>query len=314
MLKRSIKKITLSIFALILLFLMYLIPNNKDEEYDYTVEYVNKELITHDIFLLDNNNLLGKTEIIIKETENTKLAKELISNLIIDSPNEDKLPSGFKAFINPNTIINNIEIIDDTIKIDFNEYLLDTKLELEEKTIEAIVYNLTSIENINKVIIYINGIILNYLPKSKITLPSPLTRKFGINKKYDLKNTENISKTTIYYLSKFYNDIYYVPVTKISNSNEDKIDIIIEELKDNKTNLDSYLNYNTKLVGKDFDNNNLYLDFNEYILNDYDSYEVLDEVINTINLSIHDNYDIDNIILKVNGKEIYKNKDKVLNN
>ena len=151
MLRRSLKKITLSIFALILLFLMYLIPTNKDEEYDYTVEYVNKELITHDIFLLDNNNLLGKTEIIIKETEPNKLAKELINDLIIDSPNEDKLPSGFKAFINSNTIINNIEIIDDTIKIDFNEYLLDTKIELEEKVIEAIVYNLTSIENINMI-------------------------------------------------------------------------------------------------------------------------------------------------------------------
>ena len=307
MLRRSLKKITLSIFALILLFLMYLIPTNKDEEYDYTVEYVNKELITHDIFLLDNNNLLGKTEIIIKETEPNKLAKELINDLIIDSPNEDKLPSGFKAFINSNTIINNIEIIDDTIKIDFNEYLLDTKLELEEKVIEAIIYNLTSIENINKVIIYINGIILNYLPKSKITLPSPLTRNFGINKKYDLNSTKNISKTTIYYLSKFNNNTYYVPVTKISNNNDSKINVIIEELRDNKTNLDSYLNYNTKLVSSDFDNNNLILNFNEDILSDYDNYEISNEVINTISLSIRDNYDIDNIVFKVNGKEINKN-------
>ena len=307
MLTRSLKKITLSIFALMLLFLMYLIPNNKEETYDYSIEYVNKELLTHDIFLLDNNNLLGKTEIIIKNNDPAKLAKELINDLIIASPNEDKLPSGFKAFINPNTIINNIEIIDDTIKIDFNEYLLDTKKELEEKVIEAIVYNLTSIENINKVIIYINGIILNSLPQNKINIPSPLTRQFGINKKYDLNNTKNISKTTIYYLSKFNNNTYYIPVTKISNDTNDKIDIIIEELRDNNTNLDSYLNYNTKLVSKSFNDHDLILDFNEYILSDYDNYEILDEVLNTLTLSIYDNYDIDNIVLKVNGKEIYKN-------
>ena len=313
--KRSIKKITLSIFALVLLFLMYLVPNNKDNSYDYSVEYVNKELITHDIFLLDNNNYLAKTEIIVKNKEIDKLAKELIEDLIINSPNEDKIPSGFKAFFNPNTIINNIEIIDDTIKIDFNDSLLDTKLELEEKVIEAIIYNLTSIENINKVIIYINGVILNYLPQSKITIPSPLTRNYGINKRYDLKSTKNITKTTIYYLNKFNDNVYYVPVTKRNNNEKDKIDIIIEELKDSSTiNLDSYLNYNTKLVGKTINDNNIELDFNEYILTDSTNLEILDEVINTISFSIYDNYDIDDIVFKVNGKEIYKNKNKVLNN
>lgn len=313
--KRSIKKITLSIFALVLLFLMYLIPNNKENEYDYSVEYVNKDLMTHDIFLLDNNNYLAKTEIIVKNKEVDKLAKELIENLIINSPNEDKIPSGFKALLNPNTIINNIEIIDDTIKIDFNESLLDTKLELEEKVIEAIIYNLTSIENINKVIIYINGIILNYLPQNKINVPVPLTRNYGINKKYDIKSTKNITKTTIYYLNKFNDNTYYVPVTKISNNEDDKIDVIIEELRDSSTiNLDSYLDYNTKLVNKTINDNSIELDFNESILADKTNLEILDEVINTISLSIHDNYDIDDIIFKVNGKEIYKNKNKVLNN
>ena len=313
--KRSIKKITLSIFALVLLLLMYLIPNNKENEYDYSVEYVNKDLMTHDIFLLDNNNYLAKTEIIVKNKEADKLAKELIENLIINSPNEDKIPSGFKALLNPNTIINNIEIIDDTIKIDFNESLLDTNLELEEKVIEAIIYNLTSIENINKVIIYINGIILNYLPQNKINVPVPLTRNYGINKKYDIKSTKNITKTTIYYLNKFNDNTYYVPVTKISNNEDDKIDVIIEELRDSSTiNLDSYLDYNTKLVNKTINDNSIELDFNESILADKTNLEILDEVINTISLSIHDNYDIDDIIFKVNGKEIYKNKNKVLNN
>lgn len=314
LLKRSIKKIILSSFALLLLFLMYLIPNNKEKEYDYVVEYVNQDLIMHDIFLLDNNNYLAKTEIIVKNKDKKKLAKELIEDLIISSPNEDKLPSGFKAFLNENTIINNIEIIDDTIKIDFNDTLLDTKKLLEEKTIEAIVYNLTSIENINKVLIYIDGIILNYLPKNKINIPSPLTREYGINKEYNIKNTKNITRTTIYYLNKFNNNEYYIPVTKINNNVDDKVKIIVDELKDNTTSLDSYLNYNTKLVNYEINDNKLVMDFNEYILNDYDNLEILDEVLDTICLSVHDNYDVNDIIFKVNGKEIYKNKNKVLNN
>ncbi len=312
--KRSIKKITLSIFSLLLLLLMYLIPNNKDNNFDYSIEYVNKDLITHDIFLLDKNNYLAKTEIIVKDLDSKKLAKELINDLIINSPNEDKLPSGFKAFLNKDTLINNIEIIDDTIKIDFNERILDVPKNLEEKVIEAITYNLTSIEGINKVLLYINGVILNKLPKNNINIPTPLTRDFGINKQYELSNYKNITKTTIYYLSKFNDITYYVPVTKISNNEDDKVKIIIEELKDNNTNLDSYLNYNTKLVSNTLNDNEMVLDFNEYILNDTDNIEILDEVIDTISLSIHDNYNIEDIVFKVNGKEIYKNKKKVLNN
>jgi germination protein M len=293
---------------------MYLIPNNKDNNFDYSIEYVNKDLITHDIFLLDKNNYLAKTEIIVKDLDSKKLAKELINDLIINSPNEDKLPSGFKAFLNKDTLINNIEIIDDTIKIDFNERILDVPKNLEEKVIEAITYNLTSIEGINKVLLYINGVILNKLPKNNIKIPTPLTREFGINKQYELSNYKNITKTTIYYLSKFNDITYYVPVTKISTNEDDKLKIIIEELKDNNTNLDSYLNYNTKLVSNTLNDTEMVLDFNEYILNDTDNIEILDEVIDTISLSIHDNYNIEDIVFKVNGKEIYKNKKKVLNN
>ena len=314
LLKRSIKKIILSSFALLLLLLMYLIPTTKeDNKYDYVIEYVNKELKTHKIFLLDNNNNLSQTEVIIQSDDKKKLAYELINYLIIDSSYADKIPSGFRPFLNSNTTINSIEVIDDTIKIDFNDALLDVKKNMEEKVIEAIIYNLTSIDDINNIIIYIDGTILNYLPKNKITLPSTLTRNFGINKEYNITSNNNITKTTVYYISNFNDQIYYTPITKVMNNDDDKVKIIIEELKDNTT-LSSYLNYNTKLVDMNIDNNNLILDFNEYILDDIETYNILDEVIDTISLSIHDNYDINDIIFKVNGREIYKNKNKVLNN
>ena len=51
--------------------------------------------------------------------------------------------------------------------------------------IEAIVYTLTSIDQVDKVIIYVEGDILTKLPKTKINLPSTLDRTFGINKEFD---------------------------------------------------------------------------------------------------------------------------------
>ena len=98
------------------------------------------------------------------------------------------------------------------------KYRYNARTELfEERIIEAIVYTLTSIENVNYVIIYMEGEILTKLPQSKITLPSTLDRSIGINKEYNITSKNNIHKTTIYYVSKFNDNTYYVPVTKINN-------------------------------------------------------------------------------------------------
>jgi len=285
---------------------------NDENKYNITskIEYVSNNLITHPIFLLDSNNYLSQTNIIIKSKTKKDLAYELIEYLIIDNRLQDKIPSGFKSFLPENTIINGIDIENDTIKIDFNEALLDTKSELEEKIIEAIVYNLTSIEGVDKVIIFINGDILSYLPKSHKTIPSTLTREFGINKKYDITNKNNINKTTIYYVGMFNDQTYYTPITKVSNNPNDKIEIIVEELCNNNYNLYSYLNNNTKVINSNIENNIMTVDFNEYILNDIDELDVEKEILDTLSLSIYDNYDIDEIVFKVNGQEFSKIKEK----
>ena len=315
LLKRSLKRILLSSLVLVLLLTIYLIPGKKDEYHiKSTIEYVNKDLKTHPIFLLDNNNYLSKTDIIINSKTKKDLAYELMEYIIINSKLEDKIPSGFRALIPEDTIINSIEIIDDTIKIDFSKELLKTSKEYEEKIIEAIIYNLTSISDIKKVIIFINGEIINYLPQNKIYLPSTLTREFGINKEYNITNLKNINKTTIYYVGMFNNDIYYTPITKVSNNQNNKIEIIIEELIKGDKNVYSFLNNNTKLIDSNIDDNILALNFNEYILDNIETESLNNDVLNTISLSIYDNYDIDEILFKVNGQEFSKIEKKVLNN
>ena len=312
MLKRMyLKKILVSSIALFAFFLIYFIPNNKNEfKISQELEYVNKEIITHDIYLLDKNNYLAKCEIAINSKDIEGIAKELITALIEEDEMSDKIPSGFKAILPSNTKILNIEYKDNLIKINFSKNLLDTNKEMEEKEIESIIYTLTSIEGVDKIIILIEGSILTKLPLNNITLPSSLDRNYGINKEYNINNNKNISKTTIYYINK-YNDLeYYVPVTKINNDDRDKIEIIIDELSSKnlyKTNLMSYLNSNTKVLSVNEQDNILTVDFNDYIFNDIDTKEVLEEVIYTINLSIKDNYSVKEVILTVNNQEIYKN-------
>ena len=173
--------------------------------------------------------------------------------------------------------------------------------------IESIIYSLTSIDNIKYISIYVEGNILKELPNSKKKLNTILDRTYGINKEFNITTLNNTQKTTIYYVSKHEDYYYYVPVTKYMNSNISKIEIIIKELTSSKmlnTNLISYLNSNTELLSYNETDKTLLLNFNESILNDINTNNILEEVTYSINLSIKDNYDIKDVIYYVNDKII----------
>lgn len=310
MIKRFyIRKLILSFVVIFSILLLSLIPNQDKINIEEEIKYVDKNVELHNIFLLDSNGKLAKTKVVVTKKEKKDIANELIQTLTLDSKLQDRIPSGFKAIIPENTQIKNISIKENVLKIDFNETLLDSRKEYEEKIIEAICYTLTEIEGIDKVMIFINGEILSKLPQTNKILPSTLDRSLGINKEYNITNKDNITETTIYYISKFNDNTYYVPVTKVNNDNREKIEVIIDELS-SKTSytptLMSYLSDNVKLVSTNNENDTLNLEFNEYIFNDIDEKDILEEVIYTICYSIEDNYNVNNIKMSVNGEEIYK--------
>ena len=315
MIKRiSLKKISICIIAIAAIFLFYLFPTNDKLKINEELEYIEEGNVST-IFLMDSNNYLAKTSISLDASDITSKAKKLLTALIQGEKYTEKIPNGFKSIIPNGTKILNIEYKDEVIKVDFSSELMDTNVDNEEKIIEAIVYTLTSIDNVKYVIIYMNGKILTKLPQSNITLPSALDRSFGINKEYNINSDKNITKTTVYYINKYNDKEYYVPVTKVSNDSREKVQIIIEELSNTSTynaNLMSYLNSNTKVVSLNEDKNQLVIDFNDYIYNDIDSNEILDEVIYTICLSIQDNYNVDTVVFTVDNKEIYKSTSKIL--
>ena len=315
MIKRiSLKKISICLIAIAAIFLFYLFPTNDKLKINEELEYIEEGNVST-IFLMDSNNYLAKTSISLDASDITSKAKKLLTALIQGEKYTEKIPNGFKSIIPNGTKILNIEYKDEVIKVDFSSELMDTNVDNEEKIIEAIVYTLTSIDNVKYVIIYMNGKILTKLPQSNITLPSALDRSFGINKEYNINSDKNITKTTVYYINKYNDKEYYVPVTKVSNDSREKVQIIIEELSNTNTynaNLMSYLNSNTKVVSLNEDKNQLVIDFNDYIYNDIDSNEILDEVIYTICLSIQDNYNVDTVVFTVDNKEIYKSTSKIL--
>lgn len=306
--KKMIRKIIISTSALFALFLIYLIPN---EELDIkqSLEYIDLDVTTNNIYLLDEYSYLGKTEVVVNSKTTEDKVKELVEVLINGGVGENKIPNGFKSILPSETKILSVKYEDNLIKIDFSKDLLNINKELEEKMIEALVYTITSVDEVEKVIIYVEGNILTKLPQTNITLPSTLDRNFGINKTYDFTNTKDINQVTIYYLNKHNDDYYYVPVTKYLNDNRDKIKIIIDELTSTNTyntNLLSYLNSNTELLAIEEQPDILELTFNSYIFSDVDSKDILEEVVYTICLSVKDNYDVSEVVIKTKDEEILK--------
>lgn len=320
MLKRmSIKKIMVSSCAILLLLIIYLIPDNKREinlKQD-KIEYSYNNVVST-IYLVDRNNYVARTSIPSCKCEGVDKAKDLVEGLIIDGNKSSIIPNGFRSIIPPSVRILNLSLDNSILTIDFSKDILDVSEREEKKMLEAIIYTLTSIEGIDKIIIKVEGEVLNNLPNSGESLPSVLDKSYGINKTYDLVNTSDIDSYTLYYVNKYNNNEYYVPVTKYVNSKiTDPIKVIIKELSSSpiyETNLMSYLNSEAKLISYDLSEDMLKLNFNSLLLSDVDKKSILEEVIYTISLSMDNIYnDLKEVSFWVDDEEIYVMKMDELN-
>lgn len=310
LMKISIRKIIVATLALCALFLLYLIPDNESLDYELpkdNIEYIYTN-VSSVIYLLDSNDYIARTTIRGCDCDTLETSKDIVEGLIIGGAKNNIIPNGFRSIIPSGTEILDISLEDKILTINFSKELLDITKEYEEKMIEAIIYSLTSIEGIDKVIIKVEGEILSKLPNSNKVLPTVLDKTYGINKSYDIVTTNNIDSYTVYYVSNFNDNEYYVPVTKyINNNKQDKIKVIIDELATSpiyETNLMSYLNSNVNLIDYSLNDKILSLNFNDYILNDDTSNKILEEVIYTIGLSVVDNFNVEDISILVNNEEI----------
>ena len=304
MLKRlAFKKMMIISLSFLFLLIIYFFPRNDKLNIDTTLTY--NDLETIPIYLVDNNNLVSRFEVIKKGKDSLELVDEVISNLTIDSEN-NYIPNNFKKVIPEKTKIISKDLNDGLLKINFTKELLQVSKENEEKMIEAIIYSLTEIKDIKKVMIFVEGELLKELPNSKKILPNTLDRSLGINKVYDLNSMKDISKVTTYYVSKADGYNYYTPVTTITNTKKEKVEVIIEKLKSSptfNTNLVSYLEASTKLQKYEILENSINLSFNNAVLS-LDDNSIIEEVKYAIALSIRDTYDIYETIFYVDDNLI----------
>ena len=308
--KMYLRKITVATLALFALLLIYLMPSH--EELDYTlsqddIEYVYTNM-TEVVYLLDENDYVSRIQMRGCDCDTVETAKDVLQGLIVDGEKSHIIPNGFRPLVPSGTEVLGVSLGNKVLTINFSRELLDINEKYEDKMIESIIYSLTSIDGIDKVVIQVEGEVLSRLPNSGKTLPTSLDKSYGINKDYQLTSTQNIDSYTVYYVSNMNDENYYVPITKYVNQQEqDKIKLIIHELSTSpiyETNLMSYLDANVSLVDYTLEDKSLRLNFNDSILSDSTSNHILEEVIYTISLSLEDNYGVEEVVFLVNNEEI----------
>ena len=292
MLKNGIKKrIFLIISSIFIILIIYLFPTKKED-----ANYEEKKDKTKDviIYLLDEKEFVSRVSVYMKENELEKKIKEMIEYITIDSKNSSYIKEGFKPIIPKNTKLLSVSIDNSLVKLNFSKELLTINEANEDKMISAIIYSLTSLDGIKEISIYVEGNLLTKLPNSGKSLPSILNRSYGINKVYDLTKIKGSTKTTIYYLSKYKDYYYYVPVTMVNNDEKEKIEVIIEEMASKsvyQTSLISYLK-EAKEVSYELNNDKLNINFTKNLFDNLNKNNLVESVIYSINLSIKDNYNI----------------------
>lgn len=297
--KKALRKIFITTLSAFILLVVYSIPNmTKNDNAIRTnleVEYITG-IGTNNIYLLDKNDLLVKTNILLDKKDKIDQIKLLLNNLIDD--NNSKFPNGLSATIPKNTKLIDVVYDEEYVTLNFSKKLLSVKSELKDRMIESIVYSVMDLGDVKGVIITVEDEMIKEYAKV-------LDRNIGINKKYDIKSRDKINKVVIYYLEEIDDNNYYVPVTKYLNDDRDKIKIIIDELTTSyiyEPNLMSFLNSNTKLLDHEEKENVMSLNFNNALFDGND--KIVEEVKYTLAYSIFDNYDVEQVLLQVDGKNI----------
>ena len=297
--KKALRKIFITTLTAFILLVTYSIPNlsNKDNtlKTNLEIEYITG-IGTNYIYLLDKNGYLVKSRILLDSTDKKEQIKLLLKNLI--KSDNSKFPTGLEATIPTGTKVLDVFYDEEYVTVNFSKKLWDIDDDKKDRMIESIVYSIMDLGGVK-------GVILEVEEEIPDEYNKVLDKSIGINKTYNITSRNDINKVVVYYIEDISGDKYFVPVTKYMNKKDDKIKIVVDELTTSyiyEPNLMSFLNSNTKLLDYKEQENLMTVNFNNAIF-DGDS-KILEEVSYTLAYSVVDNYDVSQVIIQVDGKNV----------
>ncbi|MFS0822491.1 GerMN domain-containing protein [Bacillus sp. 1P02SD] len=263
------------------------------------------ETVKRDLYLIDENGLVVPYTVDLPKQD--AAAKQVLEYLVAGGPLNEMLPDGFRAVIPQDTEVS-VNLKDGTITADFSKEFQTYSPEDEEKILQAITWTLTQFENVNNVVISVNGYKLEEMPVNGTPIPADLSRADGINMdNSDVVDITNSRPVTLYFFVQNEEGEYYVPVTKrIENTGDDKVSAVVNALIDGPnmgSNLISELHQDVKLLSAKMDDGKVTLDFNEAIYGAFNEKMISNHVVNSLVLSLTEQPEVKSVSITVNGSE-----------
>ena len=137
---KVIRKIFITTLSLFILLVVYSIPNTVNNNVLKTNLEVETTtgLYTNNIYLLNSDNYLVKTKILLDSNNLEDKIKKLINNLTIS--NNSKFSNGLKSYIPKNTKLLNININDKIVNLNFSSEFLNMQVDNEKQILSGLVY------------------------------------------------------------------------------------------------------------------------------------------------------------------------------
>lgn len=276
----SFKRIVISSLVLFFTFCLYSFPKN--------IIFINEEdkISDKQLYLIDTNNYVSLVNVSCKSFDDR--VRDVFEGLV----NPNCLPFGFKSYLNSNTRLLDYSINDKVLKLNFSKEFLDVQAGYEEKMLEMVIYSFVSVPDIESIMIFVEGEVLDKLPNNK-KLPILLDKSFGINKVIDLTTLNNNVSFNVYYLAKN-KDYYYVPVTYVINKDDDVAQMIIKKLKSNRisSSLLTHIDDSIKMVDYKLEEDSMELVFNNDLKNIMFDGIMDEEVKYILTASFKDSFDV----------------------
>lgn len=292
--RKAIRKIFVTTVSLFIILVVYTITNlHNDNTLKVNLELSDVTGLTnHSVYLLNDDGYLVRKKIYV-ETENMLDGVKKVVNYLKIS-NNSKYSSSLVGLIPSNCSLLDVLYDEEFVTLNFsgNFYNIPNM----DLAVTAIVYSVFDLGNIKGVTILVDDEYLEGYPKI-------MDKSLDINRETFITSRDEISKVVVYYLLKDSEETYYVPVTKYLNDSREKINIIVDEMtSSSSTDLVSLVNSNVELLSAREDNDTFILNFNNYLFDNDD--EVLEEVLYCLSYSVFDNYDVDMVMVEINGKNI----------
>ncbi|RAL26700.1 GerMN domain-containing protein [Thermoflavimicrobium daqui] len=232
--------------------------------------------------------------------------KKALSYLVQNGPAGEHLPQGFSAVLPQGTKIKGFHIQDKTAIVDFSREFLNYTKKSEKQILDAITWTLTSFDEIQAVNIWVDGKPLESMPQEH-SPAQHLTRENGIN--VEVAEGVNLNQSmpvTLYFLGQNKeNRVYFVPVTRMVNRQENTAEATLKELiKGPKQNAElfSAIDANTEVNQVQVKGDLITADFGEQILESNQSKTASKDALQSIVLSLTENSTAKKVKITVNGK------------